>query len=261
MTEPASAKTRDVNPRKARKVQRERFMRARFGSTAYGRQLKKIADTIGSIVEGMAPDGDVEDFGALQRALEQYADVLRPWARKAAATMLHDVGSRDAKAWFSAGKEIGMALGKEIQSAPTGQMTKELLDLQVDLITSLPRDAARRVHKLTLEGMTGSKRAAEISEEILRSGHVSRSRAMLIARTETARTAFAMTKARAVHLGSKGYIWRTSKDSDVRHSHKQMEGTYIEWDAPPTLSDGTTTHAGCIYNCRCWAEPVLPDEI
>jgi uncharacterized protein with gpF-like domain len=68
-----------------------------------------------------------------------------------------------------------------------------------------------------------------------------------------------LTQARAEHIGSEGYIWRTSNDSDVRHSHKEMNGRYVRWDTPPRLSDGTVTHAGQIYNCRCYPEPVIPD--
>jgi uncharacterized protein with gpF-like domain len=39
-----------------------------------------------------------------------------------------------------------------------------------------------------------------------------------------------------------------------------MEGVPVRWDQPPTLSDGTVTHAGQIYNCRCWPEPILPNR-
>ena len=80
---------------------------------------------------------------------------------------------------------------------------------------------------------------------------------MLIARTEVARTASGLTEARARHVGSDGYFWRTAKDADVRDSHRQMEGKFVKWNEPPTLSDGTVTHAGQIYNCRCYAEPVI----
>jgi uncharacterized protein with gpF-like domain len=38
-----------------------------------------------------------------------------------------------------------------------------------------------------------------------------------------------------------------------------MNGKFVYYDKPPTLSDGTTTHAGEIYNCRCYKDPVLPE--
>ncbi|MGN5479510.1 phage minor head protein [Cupriavidus basilensis] len=60
-------------------------------------------------------------------------------------------------------------------------------------------------------------------------------------------------------IGSPGYFWRTSGDKDVRDSHRDMEGKFVEWDKPPTL-DGMTGHAGCFPNCRCYPEPALPAD-
>ncbi|EFO4716945.1 phage head morphogenesis protein, partial [Escherichia coli] len=44
---------------------------------------------------------------------------------------------------------------------------------------------------------------------------------------------------------------------DVRHSHREMEGKFVEWGKPPTL-DGMTGHAGELPNCRCYKEIVFP---
>jgi uncharacterized protein with gpF-like domain len=49
-------------------------------------------------------------------------------------------------------------------------------------------------------------------------------------------------------------------DADVRESHAEVDGEVFNWNNPPTLSDGETTHPGEIYNCRCYAEPVLPED-
>ena len=89
-------------------------------------------------------------------------------------------------------------------------------------------------------------------------GYVTKARARLSARTAGARTAMELTKARAQSVGSEGYIWRTVRDSDVRPSHKGMEGKFVRWDDPPTL-DNLTGHAGGLPNCRCYAEPIIPD--
>ena len=138
-------------------------------------------------------------------------------------------------------------------------MLRQFLSEQVKLITSLPLDAAQRVHELTLQGITEGTRAKAIAAEILKTGRVTESRAKLIARTEVARTASGLTMARAVHVGCTHYYWRTSGDSDVRKSHKEMNGMIVPFNHPPTLSDGTTTHAGQIFNCRCWIQPLLED--
>jgi SPP1 gp7 family putative phage head morphogenesis protein len=136
---------------------------------------------------------------------------------------------------------------------------RQSLAEQVRLITSLPREAAARVHKLTTEALVTGSRAAEIAREILNTGEVTESRAKLIARTEVSRTATALTQARAQHVGSEGYIWRTSRDGAVRRSHKAMEGRIVRWNEPPEL-DGMVGHAGEFPNCRCFVEPILPDR-
>lgn len=173
--------------------------------------------------------------------------------------MLREVNRRDEAAWAEYTRELSRALRTEIRTAPTGAAMRALLAEQVTLIKSIPLDAAQRVHRLTLEGIENSTRASAISKEIQRSGAVAESRADLIARTEVARTASTLTQARAEHVGSEGYIWRTSGDSDVRESHRDMNGKYVRWDSPPTL-DKMTGHAGQFPNCRCYPEPVIPED-
>ena len=240
---------------------RRRFAHSRRAEQTYASQLRQIARQVGMLVKGYAPDGIVIDSVGLRRALHDYADLIAPWARRVAERMINEVGNRDLQGWESLGAQIGRNLRLELASTSVGEQVRELLALQVDLITSIPRDAAERVHKLTMEALSNSQRAPAIAAEILRSNEVSKSRAVLIARTETGRMATVFTQARAQHLGSEGYIWRTAHDHDVRESHKKMEGRFVRWDTPPTLSDGTVTHAGAIYNCRCFPEPVLPEII
>lgn len=192
--------------------------------------------------------------------LEKYAQALEPWAVQTASRMLAGVNQRDEGAWAELTRELSLGLRREVRTAPTGELMRKLLAEQVTLIKSLPLEAAQRVHELTLKGLEDSTRASEIAKEIARSGEVTMGRATLIARTEVARTASTLTQARALHVGSVEYIWRTAGDSDVRESHRKMAGKVVRWDTPPTLSDGTVTHAGQIYNCRCWPEPILPED-
>lgn len=191
--------------------------------------------------------------------LAKYAQVLEPWAAATAGRMLADVNQRDQAAWLEHAQELSAGMRQTIRSTPTGALFQQLLADQVALIKSLPLEAAQRVHELTIAGLEDSTRAKEIAAEIRRTGEVTASRATLIARTEVARTASKLTEARAEHVGSVEYVWRTAGDGAVRKSHKEMAGKVVRWDAPPTL-DGLTGNAGCLPNCRCWPEPILPDE-
>ena len=235
------------------------FADARRTEIQYARELRRLARAIGHLVDGFPP-GDPEALPELDRLLRTYAVTIQPWARNVARRMLGDVDKRNERMWREHSRTMSQALREELQQAPTGRLLAERLEEQVTLITSLPIDAAERVHKLTTEGLIDSTRSKQIAEEILQTGHVTVSRANLIARTEVARTASGLTQARAVYVGSEGYIWRTARDKDVRRAHKLMEGKFVRWSHPPTLVDGTTTHAGEIYNCRCYPEPVLPER-
>jgi len=260
-----AAKTSAAQKRAAKQQRlkaRERFVRARKAEKGFQRQLLQVAKQVGSIVKGFAPEGVVNDLSQLTNALSRYSDLIRPWAKAVSATMTAEVGQRDEQAWTSMGRELGRNLRQEIENAPTGQVMQLLMAEQVDLITSLPTKAAQRVHHLTIEALSDSTRASEIAKEIQRTEQVTASRAKLIARTETSRAVGAMTQSRAEYIGSPGYIWRTAGDSDVREIHKHLEGHIIAWDDPPVAGEnGERAHAGMIYNCRCYMEPLVPDII
>lgn len=227
----------------------------------YNRQLRKVAKHVGDLAMGF-PDPIVDPLvlASLEEAMRAYSAAIKPWAASVGKRMVEDVNRQDVESFNKAARSMSRGLKQELARAPVAETMRDLQREQVRLITSLPTEASQRVHRLTQEALTTGKRAAQIAEEIARTSEVTESRAALIARTEVARTGSKLTETRAISVGSTGYIWRTSKDSDVRESHQQMEGRFCEWANPPTLSDGTTTHAGQIYNCRCYPEPVIPDD-
>lgn len=242
----ARRKPKTPSPVQARKAERQ-----------YSNALGRAARQIGEIVRGFAPL-DPALLPAMRHALERYGAALEPWARAVGGKMLAEVSIREERAWAERTAGMGRALRDEIRNAPAGEVMRAQLAQQVDLITSMPRDAAERVQRLTMQALEDSGRAASLVEEIQRTGKVVEARARLIARTEVGRTQSLLTEARAVHIGSEGYIWRTAKDTDVRPSHKAMQGKFVAWIDPPTL-DGMTGHAGALPNCRCYADVVIPD--
>lgn len=194
--------------------------------------------------------------------LQRYAEALTAWAEATAARMLKDVEQVDRSTWAVMSLEMSEQLRREVQSAPTGQLLRQRLDEQVTLIKSLPLDAAKRVHELTLKRLESSERASELMKAIQATGEVAASRAKLIARTEVARTSSLLMQARAEYIGSTQYIWRTSGDSDVRSGHRAMNGKVFAWDDPPEVEENgryMRHHPGQIWNCRCWPEPIIPE--
>lgn len=207
--------------------------------------------------------GDLEAIPTIEHLLRRYAEALTPWAEATAARMLEDLNRRDEQAWMQQAREMSRALRDELRRAPTGETMRALMAEQVTLIKSIPLEAAERVHRLTIEALEDSTRAAEISKEIQRSGEVAKSRADLIARTEVSRAATSLTEARARAVGSTHYRWVTSGDSDVRPGHRALNGKIFAWNDPPEVNENGRImrhHPGQIWNCRCWPEPIISED-
>lgn len=253
----------DDRVRRETRKERAFFSKVTRATSAYSVNLRKIAKNIQVLVEGIDPL-DRSQVADLEQMLRRYSELLRPWARSTATKMLVDVSRRDEKVWKEYTAYLGLNLQREIAEAPTGEVMRELLAEQVALITSLPLDAAQRVHELATGAIYQGDRANEIAAEIMKTGEVTRSRANLIARTEVGRASTAFTKARAVHVGSTHFRWVTSHDYDVRKLHKELDGTVHRWDDPPVAGylHGAPVKAlpGSIWNCRCLAYPLLPEE-
>lgn len=232
------------------------FIRSKKVEKAYQRQLLKVASHVAGIVANF---GDrLDDISGLTDALERYALTVEPWAMSVASRMVAEIDDRDKLTWRSVGETISKGLREELLSTPTGKVARALIDEQVTFIKSLPLEAAKRVQKIALGAMITGQRTESIVAEIMKTSDVTKSRARMIAKTEIGKVSVALTEARATRIGSKGYIWRTSKKQNVRHSHAEMEGEFVAWDSPPTL-DGLTGHAGALPNCNCHPEVVFPE--
>lgn len=223
----------------------------------YSQQLRKIAGYVDMIVKGFDVN-DPSTYPLMVASLNEYANTLQFWAKNAAGRIITDVALRDEKTWLIYAQDMSRGMREQIRNTDTSAVYQELLNEQVRLITSLPLEAAQRVHDLSTRSLIEGVRSSEIAGLIMATGRVTRSRANTIARTEVSRASCLFTQARAEYLGSEGYIWRTSEDGDVRPSHDEMNGKFVPWDKPPTL-DGMEGHAGCLPNCRCYAEPVIPE--
>ncbi len=239
---------RGLSPRSA-------FLRAAKVTQFYEARLRSIAKHIGDIL-GAHDVASLNGSSAAAAALKRYADTIGPWAEAVSERMVRETAARDERSWFKIAARMGRELKREIQQAPTGRVMRALQAEQVTLIRSIPIEAAERVQTLARNGLSQGMRPETLAKALMEGEGVSRSKATLIARTECGRAATTLTQARAVHVGSEGYFWRTSEDTDVRKSHALMNGKFVRWDSPPTL-DKLTGHAGALPHCRCYPEPVL----
>lgn len=225
--------------------------------TQFYRQLRKVARAAGGIVDAHVNGHEVENGDKMMEQLRAYAKVLGPWAQKQSAKLLDQVANKNKRAYEQKSKVMGAALRAGVAETDVGRLSVAMMAEQVALIQSIPIEAGQRAQKLALDAFYDGSRADEIAKELLRTTDVTESRALLIARTETARANASITQARAAGIGVKGYYWRTTMDGAERDSHADMNGLFVEYAKEPTLDDGTTGHAGTFPNCRCWQDVVF----
>ncbi|WPS86474.1 phage minor head protein [Brevibacillus halotolerans] len=171
---------------------------------------------------------------------------------------------RQAAKTNSKGRLIFHALQKEMRGH-IGAAVRLQAERNAAVIKSLPIDIAKQVNEHVLREVMKGTRSTEIALQIKEFfPEASEAKANLIARTEVSKTSTALTQARCEFVGADWYIWRTSEDSRVRDSHQLMDGVLVKWSNPPNPEklDGVKRtfghyHAGEIFNCRCYAEPVI----
>ena len=193
-------------------------------------------------------------------------------ALKAARRIVNYHSVENAKSWREAarksmrGKEVYNALRKELSDR---NRYNDLIDKSAEQIRTLPHHIANRIVKkigeLTLQGIRASEIAAIINKELMPYAKAS---STLISRTQVSKVLTTITQSRCESVNVNAYIWRTVGGPLVRDSHRHMEDVICLWDEPPCpelLAKIPTKelhyyHPGGIYNCRCYAEPLLTLE-
>lgn len=200
----------------------------------------------------------------------QNSEPFNSFVYSAVRRMVTPIAVQNMRTWRTAAKKatrnpyLYRLLMREIN-----QGLKSDIEIQIEenanLIKTLPTDVAKKVTKdisdMALKGMRASEIAKVIREQ---TDKYSRASAKLIARTEVSKTTAALTKARCDNLDLHWYVWRTMEDGDkVRKSHRIMEGVLVNWNEPPSpeaLAGEKSVgnyHAGNIWNCRCYSEPLI----
>lgn len=229
------------------------FRPNKAAETRYERQLVNIAEQVERITRNGGSPEEIE------RKLREYAEIIEPWARQSAANMMLGVDRKNVKAWRGMSEKMGRDMRELIEGPGIGAVIRSTIDKNAKEIKNLAIGSADKIAEIVQESLSSGSRSEYLAKRIAKVGEVSISRARTIARTEVGKAQSALTRERATSIGSTGYIWRTAGDGDVRDSHRNMEGKFVEWDKPPTL-DGMTGHAGEFPNDRCYAEPVVPQE-
>ena len=161
-----------------------------------------------------------------------------------------------------------------IQSEPKLEPLMEAWSMtNAKLITSIPEQYLRNVAQQAMEYVRMGRPSSEFAAELRKQYGLTKARAKLIARTETAKLNSAITRERQEALGLDVYVWRTAKDERVRASHKALEGMYCKYSDPTVCSrdgkvwikrasvGGYEGDPGTDYQCRCTAQADVRSKI
>lgn len=141
------------------------------------------------------------------------------------------------------------------------EQLQKWVDENVSLIKTIPEDTLDKMKDIVYDGFTNGKTTTRIVKEIQKAYGVSRRRAELIARDQTAKLNGQIQRAQQIDAGITEYIWSTTGDERVRKSHQELNGKKFSWDDPPENSDGRKCHPGQDYQCRCIGRPVFNRNI
>jgi len=178
--------------------------------------------------------------------------------------MVKEISVSNASTWRQAAKSSrsSVLINKMLkQEVFVTRRFSEIISRNESLIKSIPNTVAKHLlEKTSSSVLTGARVEAQVREL---APDISKNVARLIIRTETAKTQAAITQIRAEQAGLDLYIWHTVHDQRVRSSHKHMDGIICSYKNPPSPEglDGKESignyNPGEIWNCRCYAEPVI----
>ena len=242
-------------------------------------QLKRAVErrysvAIVKLMEGLWTElSQIRSPFLLAAAIRRYArsPTFRKAAEILARSMATHVFSDGHRTWREAarsgarGRMVWRALQTEFSQTAIGNVVTDIVTRNADLIVTMPQHIAVQVTNMVeRQAMDGLRPEAILEDVWAKAPYLTRSHAMLIARTESSKASTALTQARSEATGIGWYVWRTEKDRRVRDSHRLMDGVLINWNDPPSpemLASEKYTygnyHAGNIFNCRCYPEPLI----
>lgn len=242
-------------------------------------QLKRSVErrygvALARMIEGLKTElARIDSPFLLAAAIRRYArsPTFRKAAEVLARSMATHVFSDGHRTWREAarsgakGRVIYQALQSELGQRAIGDLYNDIIRRNADLISTAPDYIAREITSLVSREAQAGLRPEKILEDVwAKWPSYTRAHAMLIARTESSKASTALTQVRCSVAQIDWYVWRTEEDVRVRDSHKLMDGVLVNWSDPPSPEALAgekylygNYHAGNIFNCRCYPEPLI----
>ena len=188
-------------------------------------------------------------FGAPDSALDDpVREVAAAQALALQAYQLEKWGRQLNRLW-------GVDAARLINEATVRPLVRGFIAENVDLIKTIPP----RFHASIVDGLDQLARVAPFDQSQVRAMFRDKYRSAgynlrRLSRDQTSKLIGNLAEIRNLDAGFHAYVWRTAGDERVRPSHRDLDGTQFFWSAPPAVG-----HPGHDIQCRCVAEPVVPE--
>lgn len=132
-----------------------------------------------------------------------------------------------------------------------------------DLIKNIAPDRAGTLEARLAERVAAGDRWESIQQVVAEELGVQGRRLELIARDQVAKLNGKVTQDLQAAAGVTHFTWRASNDGRVRDSHRAVADQQWTWadGAPGVDFDGGPGYPGQAGQCRCTAEPVMPESL
>lgn len=235
-----------------------RFNHEKTYRNRVNKQYQRIAQIIqATIARHTTPTGQIDDPIALMRELEAYGEKLGPWAEAFWGQILSQQHKLLARDWKAAG--VRLPEQTPAVQAAIAQAQAE----QVHLIKTLPRTAGEKAQEMAEKAaLSSGERASTLIAQLqgLEPGYPEYA-ARRLARTEIAKSQSLLVTAQAKEAGATHYVWCTVGDEATRPEHAELNGKIFRFDDLSDKDGKGCPAPGQIFNCRCYARPLLPEEV
>jgi SPP1 gp7 family putative phage head morphogenesis protein len=185
------------------------------------------------------------------------------WGRQTAENMVNGLENLNAKKFNDNIERVtGVNLGEVLQVEGLEDFKNTMINKNASLIKTLPEQYISQVETIVSNGTTSGARYSEIVKQIVSETGANAKlvgRIKTIARNEISTITAQLTKKRSEQLGIKKAIYQTSKDKNVRTSHKKLDRVEFKlavgaWSqiAKKYIIPGITD-----INCRCTYKPII----
>jgi SPP1 gp7 family putative phage head morphogenesis protein len=157
----------------------------------------------------------------------------------------------DLKEVISVAPQLSEGNKLNIAKAYSDNMELYIVDFADKEIKELRKLVAKNVYK--------GNRANELEKIIVDRYGVSARKAKFLANQETSLLTSKYTQEKYRSAGVEKYMWSTSQDVRVRHTHEELNGKVFLFNSPPITNKetGARNNPGEDYGCRCVAIPII----